>query len=651
MHPFAFVLGIVAILVGIYAAGVLSLSHFEIMKPPGCGPGSGCAGAAASVFGSVPIPGTTEKWPTSHLGLAYFVAVGVVWMLSRRGMSTGLRLMIIAGTIGSLFYTTQIVLHIKEYFCAYCLACHGANFVLFALTFVGGGQGRGTGRALATGAMAFAVATAGLIGLGAWSDKAAREKGEQELGESIGNLVEKNEADAARATATPSPAVPPTPAPTTTPGTTTAPAQTPGDIARGAPELRDRPLAITVQGHTAGKGFTGHYRVGYEDAPIRVVMFSDYQCADCQRIERELFRLLEGRNDIMFSHRHFPFCRPCNEAIPSDMHPNACWAAIAAEVAGEMYGPEAFWKMHKWLFDRRGSFTNEELIAGLKALGFDAQVFQARMNQQMQGGALLKRIQADVREAQDLGLHYTPLMFVNGVEIRAFRTPGALTRAVLALAERNPPLGSPEFDTPPTAAEKYVDDWATNPAMGPLGRDRFLAMIGDPEAPVRVEAWLDYSGEDSRLMDGQIRKILQERQDVVYVVRHFPFSSVCVPQIKANDRPHACDMAKAAEAAGQIAGVEAYFKVHDWLMANQNGFSIDDFREFLGTSGLDAEAIIARMTSPEVSGAIQDDTGEFYAKKMSTLPHVWVDYKDVPRWKLEGDDVIRAIVERAADGK
>jgi hypothetical protein len=137
----------------------------------------------------------------------------------------------------------------------------------------------------------------------------------------------------------------------------------------------------------------------------------------------------------------------------------------------------------------------------------------------------------------------------------------------------------------------------------------------------------------------------------VYVVRHFPFSSVCVPQIKANDRPHACDMAKAAEAAGQIAGVEAYFKVHDWLMANQNGFSIDDFREFLGTSGLDAEAIIARMTSPEVSGAIQDDTGEFYAKKMSTLPHVWVDYKDVPRWKLEGDDVIRAIVERAADGK
>lgn len=645
MHPAAFAIGLVAILVGIAAAGVLSLAHFEILKAPGCGPGSGCAGAANSPWGKITVPGLGATWPTSHLGLAYFIAVGAVWLMSRRGMSTGLRLMIIAGTIGSLFYSTQIFMHLDEYLCKYCLACHGANFVLLALTFMGGGHNRGSVRAIATGAMVFAISTGGLIGLGAWSDAAAREKGDQELSESLENLARKADADAARITETPAPVVDPMEPYVPT----TEPEQKPDDIVRGAPNLRDRPVAMEVQGLTSGKGFTGSYRIGYEDAPIRIVMFSDYQCADCQRIERELFRLLEGRNDMMFSHRHFPFCRPCNPDIPSDMHANACWAAVAAEVVGELYGPKGFWKMHKWLFDRRGAFTNDELNAGLVSMGFDPKLINPRMNQQMQGGVLLKRIQDDVAEAQELGLHYTPLMFVNGVEIRAFRSPGALTKAVMSLVQRNPPLGSPEHDTPPSAAEKYVEDWATNPSLGQLGRDRFMALEGQDDAPVRIEAWLDYSSDKSKLMDQQIRTIMSERNDVAYVVRLFPMHKQCVPRLTIEGRPEACDMAKAAEAVGQIAGADAYFKLHDWLFENQDAFTIESLREFLPTIGVDADAVVALMESPEVIGAINDDTTEFYAKNMSTLPHVFVNYKNVPRWDLEGQDVIRAIVERAAD--
>lgn len=663
MHPVAFVVGLMAILVGIAAAGMLSLDHFEILKAPGCGTNAGCDAAANSKFGKIPVPGTEVKWPTSHAGFAYFVAVGAVWVLSRRGMSPGLRAMIIAGTIGSLFYTTQILLHLDKYLCPWCLTCHGSNFVLFALTFFGTGAARTAGRDIAVGALAFGVATAGLVGVGSWSDKAARDKGERELNESIATMIGKTEQDAARANATRTAAelagegLTDAEAAARPAGVSpdmsgvAAPAAPSGELAKGPPELRDRPPAIEIKGYSSGRGITGAYRIGYEDAPIRIVMFSDYQCKDCQRVEKELFQLLRKRNDIMFSHRHFPFCRPCNPAIDRDMHPNACWGALAVESVGKLYGPEGYWMMHEWLFERNGGFTNEELDAGLRSMGFDTARVTAEMNAQMKGGPLLKRVQEDVAQAQTLGLHYTPMTFVNGVEIRAFRTSGALTRAVMALAERNPPLGSPEFDVPPTAAEKYVEDWAAAPSFGPFAGDRFEARLGPADAAVRIDAWIDYSSTDAQRLDAQIRKIVAERGDTSYTVRLFPLNKECVNRPLVDNRPFACEMAKAAEATGLVAGVDAYFKVHAWLFEHTGDFSMENLRAFLVEQGMDADAIFARMSDPEVAAAITDDVGVFYGMKMNILPKVYVNLREVPRWDLKDHDIIRAIVERAADGR
>ena len=64
-------------------------------------------------------------------------------------------------------------------------------------------------------------------------------------------------------------------------------------------------------------------------------MLTDYQCPDCRRLEDEAMRLVEERDDLSLSIKHFPMCAeatpgvPCNKYVKRTLHANACWAARA----------------------------------------------------------------------------------------------------------------------------------------------------------------------------------------------------------------------------------------------------------------------------------------------------------------------------------
>ena len=75
------VLGLVCLAVSVVAAGVLAGKHLNLLEAPGCGEGSPCARAAASVWGKVP----WLNWPTAFVGLAYFLAMGLAWLAAYSG--------------------------------------------------------------------------------------------------------------------------------------------------------------------------------------------------------------------------------------------------------------------------------------------------------------------------------------------------------------------------------------------------------------------------------------------------------------------------------------------------------------------------------------------------------------------------------------
>jgi predicted DsbA family dithiol-disulfide isomerase len=418
------------------------------------------------------------------------------------------------------------------------------------------------------------------------------------------------------------------------------------DPARPAP---DEPVLTA----TAGPAFTGRYRVGPENAPIRIVIFTDYQCRDCYEIEKQLKQLHEERNDISISVKHFPFSANCNRFVSKTLHPNACWAARAAEAAGILWGPEGFWKMHTWLFDRRGVFeTTRALEDGIRQMGYDPAGFTTVMT----GDETLKSVRADTEEAKRLGIHFTPMIFINGVELKGWNAANALVRTVEQVAATNPPARSASFDMPAAAFEKYVEDWRQQPRIS-LPPDSRAWTLGPRDAPVKVVMWGDYQHEVTARADSIIRAYGAGEASVLYAYRHYPINSDCNPKIKEKRYANACRAARAAEAAGRVAGSEGYWRMHAWLMENQGAFDDQVLRRALGNLGFDEDTFLDAMAESELQQSILEDVeaGNQLPRLrhgmppgIYGLPTIFVNERFVPRWSLDGQPILHEILEEAA---
>ena len=632
MNPVAFAIGLLAILVAILASGMLSLEKFEILKLPGCAPGSGCDQAAASQFGNFPIPGLGITWPLAFVGLAYFLAVGVAWIGSRRGVSNALRFILVCGGIGSLFYIT-IMLAKPDYLCVYCLTTHIANFVLIATALVAGGLSGAWSGTLATAATAFFVATCALYVGDRVSDKMAADKGESQFAESMKELTENTQAAKENAASN-------TPSNTIQPTTPTDP---------NAWKTDDR---LTWTGR---RGFTGNYLWGAEDAPIRIVVFSDYQCEDCARVHEEIKKLMAERSDVSFSHKHFPFAGPCNPKIDPNnpKHPNACWASRAAETAGILYGEAGFKSFHDWLFDVKGSFTDEEIVAELRRRNWDLDKFL----QTMQSDRTTEIVTKDCLQGIDLGLFYTPMMFVNGVQIRGFRTPNVLTRAVETLAAQGPPPADATQDWPNSKLQKYIEDYFSdivNMRYGRLGDDGFRAVEGPAETPVEIQAFMSYRSPFAKQLQDTIDRCLEKHPGKVRVVyRHYPVTRECNPKVNASydDGEITCTMSKALEAVGQLKGPEAYVTMHRWTIEHQNDWSLDEFIEQAQTLDIDPTQLRGKFESPLVEQAVKSDIDWLTSVRLGAKAAVFINNKHVYNWNSDDLPIVEGIVDRIIEQK
>jgi protein-disulfide isomerase/uncharacterized membrane protein len=602
-----FVAGLVALGVAIVPAVMMMLQHFAGLKLPGCGEGSPCAAAASSVWGQLPIPGTGFSWSVSFIGLAFFVSMLAAWVAGRGRLSGPMRLLARLGALVSLIYLVIIVA--GGYFCPYCIASHLGNL---AFWIIAERSPRAARDARALGALGFtcvfALATAAL-GVAEWRHRvAASRRAEQQRQHSTEKIVQATRAGS-------------------------------DDDAGG-----DDGAAASL--YSAAKPFTGRWHLGPKEAPIRLVVFSDYQCRDCKRVENEIRQLMQQRADINLSVKHFPFCRPCNRFVTTDMHPNACWAARAAETAGLMGGTTAFWEMHHWLFDKGGGFTDAELNARLVTTGYKVNEFIAKMS----SDETLRRVQADVDEVIALGIHFTPMIFVNGVEFKGWDKSGALARTIAEVAATNPPARGPDLDRPPPAAEKLIDDWRiqavitlpVDPHVHALGGDRASAAT-----TATVVMWGDYEDKATMEADGAIRAMLDDRPDLRYEFRHYPVNQSCNPHAARTAYPNSCRMSAAAEAAGSLGGEAAYWRMHAWLLANQKSFTDEPLRAAAGEFGIDFESLMAAMSSPDVAGAVREDCDAANILKPRFVPVIYVNGRLVPRWRLEGHDILGQIVDEA----
>ncbi len=140
---------------------------------------------------------------------------------------------------------------------------------------------------------------------------------------------------------------------------------------------------------------------GPKNAPLTVVVFSDFQCPYCSRVEPTLKQLeKEYPGKIRTVWKNFPL----------EFHQNAKPAATAALAAGEQ---GKFWEMHDKLFENQRQLDRPSLEKYAQELGLNLAKFKTALD----GNSYSAQIEAETKEGAAVGVQGTPATFINGRKI------------------------------------------------------------------------------------------------------------------------------------------------------------------------------------------------------------------------------------------
>ena len=571
------------LVVSIASSLVLAGAKLGFLKElPGCGVGSGCDLVTNGTWGSLPIVG----WPVSFVGVAWFSSLLAIWL--KWGFSKELLAITRVGVLGSLFFVGIMIS--KETFCKYCVVAHVGNILFWAIlektTTVQGGEEenkKSVGWPTGNIGLLFGVFVPIFIGLSVslgainyWVEK---------------NTVEKN---------------------------------------RLAAEENEQKIVGGVADISTLKKLKAKHKIGFDSAPIQITMFTDYQCPDCRRIEKQLSAIVKSRGDICVSVKHFPMCYHCNENIGSfNLHANACWAARAAEAASIVGGEEGWEKMHNWLFENRGVFTDSDFPQSLLSLGFEPNSFV----EVMKSNETLDRVKADANDGFALGLYFTPMIFINGVEYLWYYGG---TESLNSIINQVAAKGGSGVVAPPSAKEKLVEDWR----RGKKHKSRFtehVSWLGGGETEVVV--WGDYQSAFSVELDGIVQSMLKNNPQIKYTFRHFPIDSECNGRSGNfnSEMEGSCFLARIVEAVHVLGDGKKRWAMHNWIVKNQTTLQEPlVLAKAAQITSVNQKVIQDVMGSIEVNDRIQKDIIVKQGVWPRDVPVVIVDGRHIPRWRADG---------------
>ena len=220
------------------------------------------------------------------------------------------------------------------------------------------------------------------------------------------------------------------------------------------------------------------------------------------------------------------------------------------------------------------------------------------------------------------------MIFINGVQLRGVAAHNVLHRTITELAQENP---QPVLNAiPDSAREKHLADWRLqNVRQQPP--DIVEHAMGDDQPTLEILVYGDYLTDPTFRLDRTIRGLMQGRDDVRYVFRHYPIHPKCNPNIKTANHELTCEASLAVEAAVALGGEEAYWNMHGWIMDHQAEFTLDSISQGAEAIGLDPYAVLAKMQDAKVIHAIREDADAGALHRPRSVPVCFVNGKFVPR--------------------
>lgn len=366
---------------------------------------------------------------------------------------------------------------------------------------------------------------------------------------------------------------------TTEQGLTSAPAPSPS-AAAPAPQPAAKTVPIRADDPVRGPAV----------AKVTLVLFSDFQCPFCGRLEPTLNQVEKTYGkDVRIVWKHQPL----------SMHPNAMPAAEAAEAARAQ---GKFWGMHDLMFANQQALSPTSYQQWAKQLGLDLGKFQASVDSHQ----FRARIDQDIQLANSVGATGTPTLFINCMPVVGAK-PFEQIQPVIDSERR-------KADDALKAGAKLddklydrlcADNVKTAVANAPAALPPAVLTLrpddpvrGNPKASVTIVEFSDFECPFCGRVEPALAQVLHEYGSKVRLVwKHQPLSM----------HPNALPAAFAAEAAREQG---KFWEMHDLIFKNQTALSNEAYERWATELGLDLKKFRDSIQSRRNFVRIQQDSAE-----------------------------------------
>jgi protein-disulfide isomerase len=323
---------------------------------------------------------------------------------------------------------------------------------------------------------------------------------------------------------------------------------------------------------------------GKRDAKVTIVEFSDFQCPACGHAEPTVQALQKQLGDGV---------KLVWKNLPLEMHPFARGAAEAALAAGAQ---GKFWEMHDKLFANQQALDRQSLERYAGELKLNIVQFRKALDTH----AFAAQVDADVREAQRLGVSGTPTFFVDGQRIGNWTTE-LLTTAQGNLA-RAQVVARPRPGRPDPAAV-------------------YRALVGNAPAhggkrpKVTLVEWADFECPYCARLNDTIEAVAKAHPDDLRVVyKQYPLAN----------HPHghiAAEASLAAKAQGK------FWEMQHLIFTHQSALDRAALIGYAQQLGLDVARFTRELDGGAWKKAADDEAAEGQKLGVVGTPSFFVDGK------------------------
>jgi protein-disulfide isomerase len=366
--------------------------------------------------------------------------------------------------------------------------------------------------------------------------------------------------------------------------------------------------AADGQQELAGMATGGLPASGPADAPVTVVVFSDFECPYCARFAAIM------RKEVLPAEG--PRVRLVFRQFPLPMH---SWARAAAEATDCAYRQknDYFWSYHDYFFEHQRELTagnlRERVMEHARAIpGLDRAKFEACLSKPETKTA----VEREVTFGKDNGIHATPTVFLNGRRARVGDAAQMLSLVRQLVKDPQatvpPPEPAPTSNSHPQPREVAEAAKGDLPALGPSNAPVTPTVFSDFQCP--------YCAKFAKMMRKEVLPVAGGSVRLVF--RYFPLSM----------HPWARESAQAAACAYQQKN-DYFWSFHDFFFDHQRDLTPANLRPRIldharGIAGLDQSKFRNCLEHGETKALVDHDVAFGNTNGIEAAPTVFLNGRE-----------------------